>query len=579
MGRRVKCYPGHPEKARKLQRALYANVPEGRQTMSKKSRLKEQDRRSRRILKDQEEKEILAEREELDDEEEALIERAIAAAEAGDEPEIKEKDYYGESASAPVYSVTGARTWEELDAAKEAIHKNDMIRDATYSVQDLVRNILWDYTMSPEQKANAIKAVGDGFGMRVQEIVDKPLMDKALDDDLDLLEAEAMLARDSRNVSGVARIADKIIRRERATARESLAEAVTKIRAGDAETRKALPELRANALKHDIGKQKSNSIIIEKDASGQWRAVLWPTNRWMDYDGEILSDAAHKEYVEWVNANMDLAPAFITKHIPQTRREHQTDFVAYEEGFVIMSAPLTDQEAGRLLKAQTLTDIGLSHGSFVVERDPQNPKVITKYRMFEVSDLPLEKAANPFTSMELISKEVGMDTKAYLAVILGSSEKAEEYLKKSGVLKEQLDEAGVKSAEKQNDLTPPTVPPTLPAAPAPIDIQALIKAVGQEFDIQGLSETIAKLQAEAEKVPVLEALVKDMSQDIDEKLAEKIAPPIAKSFSWSSKRASQRDDTVLDPEKDQKDKKLAEATPEAGWLSQYTGTEPLPVHN
>ena len=78
---------------------------------------------------------------------------------------------------------------------------------------------------------------------------------------------------------------------------------------------------------------------------------------------------------------------------------------------------------------------------------------------------------------------------------------------------------------------------------------------------------------------MLEALVKDMSQDIDEKLAEKIAPPIAKSFSWSSKRASQRDDTVLDPEKDQKDKKLAEATPEAGWLSQYTGTEPLPVHN
>jgi hypothetical protein len=81
------------------------------------------------------------------------------------------------------------------------------------------------------------------------------------------------------------------------------------------------------------------------------------------------------------------------------------------------------------------------------------------------------------------------------------------------------------------------------------------------------------LQKDSEKVPVLEALVKELVKDNSEKLAEMIEPPAAK-FIWQNKaRASQSKETVLTDSED--DEKLKKAKPELGWLSEATGTQPV----
>ena len=62
----------------------------------------------------------------------------------------------------------------------------------------------------------------------------------------------------------------------------------------------------------------------------------------------------------------------------------------------------------------------------MLRRDFKDPSVVKNYRMYEVSDLPFDKAANPFTDIETIFKEVGMNKLEYLTTILGSEELAEK---------------------------------------------------------------------------------------------------------------------------------------------------------
>ena len=173
-----------------------------------------------------------------------------------------------------------------------------------------------------------------------------------------------------------------------------------------------------------------------------------------------------------------------------------------------------------------------------------------------------------------------IDKKAYLAEILGSEEEAEKYIRKAGLKKEALTDAGVENKEKEVETT--TTPET-EATPAPVAAQALtveavaaqvFERISKEIDVEGLSDYLAKLQKDAEKVSVLEGLVKELAQDKNTKLAEMIEPPISKNFTW--KRASQSQETVL-KETDEKDKELSEAKPKLGWLSEATGTVPVNV--
>jgi hypothetical protein len=278
--------------------------------------------------------------------------------------------------------------------------------------------------------------------------------------------------------------------------------------------------------------------------------------------------------VEWVNKDLGTnAPVFTSCHAPGTVRENPVDFVGYENGFLVMSGKLNEAEAEALLRVSKETDIGMSHTAWGF-RSTTDPRQIVKYRIIEVTDLPIDQADNPFTTLDTFSKEVDMDQLQYLTDLLGSKERAENALKvKTSLAQKELKEAGIESKEKSEEAPAPVAPvvAVAPAAPS-ADLQAIIKQVEEELGMKDLSELIARLQADVEKVPLLEAVIKELQGNQDEKLAAALTPPIAR-YSWMTKnRPSEAPATVVE-----EDDPLKKAKPEANWLAEVFGDQPQKV--
>lgn len=479
---------------------------------------------------------------------------------------------------------TGPTSFEELDAAEAAQEKAREIRNTSWQVQDLVHNILNNPVMDAKKKAGAIKDVGSGFEKRLSAILGEP---ETVKKDLDVLSVESILAHDNRHTNFVEQMIDKAriaiagetttpySLEDKAHTRAALVWAAKEMASGGEGAvlaKQAMPDIRAAAKKFGIEmtmKKDRNAIVIEKDASGAWRWIGWVSNNFQDTDGDIIAEVAHKEYVNFLDANPAMMPSFITWHTPGTQRESLPDFAAYENGFLIMSGQLTEKEAECLLKASQSYDLGMSHGTLVFSRDPKDSRVITKYRMYEVSDLPLENAANPFTALETLSKEANMDKMKYLAGFVGP-ERAEELLKQTQAAQEDLTAAGI--ASKETKSVPATSAAQTPAPGTPVVPDHVMKEIMEKLDIPGLNEFVVTAKEAIEKVPLLEAALKELTANSDDALAEKISPP-AGTMAWSLKnRASEKDETVV-PEGDD----LLKSKPDPGemWLSQVTGTKPI----
>lgn len=529
------------------------------------------------------------EEDEFFDEEEPVVE------------ELQQKSYEDE------YGYYRPTSFAEVDAMKDVREKEEAVREIGYTVSSLVHNITYS-NMTPDEKGKAIASVGNEFPKRVKSIMGE-VTEKARD--MDLLELEAFMARDTKSLTAIEKVQDWISKAKLTTAaekklsdsdfamvverdgkkirkypihdkahvRNALARAAQMIKQGGegaSDAKSALPKIREAAKKMGIGamEKSSSAVVVEKDLSGSWRAVMWPSNNFIDTDGDILSDSAHREYVEWVNKNMDLAPVFVHWHTSGTQRQNQVDFVGYENGFLLMSAPLTEDEAAVLLKAQSKYDIGMSHGTIVLERDPNDARVVTKYRMVEVSDLPLQNAANPFTDFALICKEAQMDRYEYLVDLLGE-DKAKAYIAKSGMKQTALRAVGVEEKEAKEEETPESSKAPASSTPASMqpEIETILKAVEERFDIPGLEAFVRKAQEDAEKIEVLETIIKDLNKSSDDTLAEMIAPKVTAKRAWSQ-QPTRSSENLLKKDSDE-DKKLSESKPEVHWLLKVANVDPV----
>lgn len=589
----------------------------------------DQKKRRRKELKERavqrklEKAKKLQEIQELDEDEELDVletaeespEEIVEDGEEEEEEEKAQKDM-GMPMDVAMMVNPGPISFTELDELKQAQDEAQSIQEVTWDTNDLVRNILNSPLLDPTQKGDAMKAVADEFASRVtSEMAD-------VQKDLDLLELEALIAHDRRSTSVFEYFGDFITKatltasarkkiptgefalvthrngktvkkypiHDKAHVRNALARAAQMLKRGGqaaSDARAALPKIHAAAKRMGIGAnmaKERNAILVEKDANNNYRWVGWVSNNFIDWDGDIISENAHKEYVEWWEKNKEASPSFVCWHTPGTAREHPVDFITYEQGFLIASGILNEQEAAGLLKAQSQRELGMSHGTFVFGRDAKDPRIITKYRMYEISDLPLENAANPFTDFETLVKEVGMDKLAYLTQIMGSEEKAKAFLEKTGMKKEALASAGVESKEKvetpvpEKVPTPETVPskevnPVVPAV-APT-VQEIVAQVMKEMEIDDLNAFVTQARDSMEKVPILEEMIKDMQGAEEDKLAEKLTPP-ASRFAWSQKnRASQADETLTKGKEDEKLKKSVPGVPEGYWLSELSNTAPI----
>ncbi len=220
---------------------------------------------------------------------------------------------------------------------------------------------------------------------------------------------------------------------------------------------------RLRARLASVRKERS-AFFVFKDAEGRDRWFGWVTNKWRDRDvgahpdGEIITDAAHKEYVEWVDKNpASRMPALLAWHTPETKHTEKADWIDYADGFLLASGPLLEKEAEAIERVAQEYDLGMSHGFLALETD-RGSGLINMYRAFEHSFLPLEVAANPWTDFRTIQKEVeqmGLSQKkrGFLSKLMGDGF-VEEIERETEGKAAELETAGVDFKEGEEAPTP-----------------------------------------------------------------------------------------------------------------------------
>lgn len=300
--------------------------------------------------------------------------------------------------------------------------------------------------------------------------------------------------------------------------------------------------------------KRASNLIIEKDLQGEWRWFAWVSNKWQDEEEEILTDAAHVEFIQWLNAHPDQAPELWTWHVKGTQRENRADWWDYAHGFLMFSGVLTAAEAKAFTNADNKEPIGMSHGFYVLQK---TGKYIQKYRTFEVSELPLSVAANQFTEFTIIGDMQKMFTarqRSYLVErfgeekvlqLEGSTEDREKALTEMGVewkaLADEM-EAEIFKAEKAAILAEAEA---MAKNIVPQVLEAL-KLDELKTALKTLNERIEANKAALATLETIQADIEALKATEDEKVAAVLTP---NNWNWDlSVQNTKANDTAPEAE-------------------------------
>lgn len=393
----------------------------------------------------------------------------------------------------------GATSFEEYDAYLTALDQASEIRDLTFTFRELVDNILYSDDIESENKASMITSLTNEYHTRLT--TKKSFFEKVVD-----------------RVKGVF---------------------------GHKEEEE----------------QQTGALRLYKDKSGGWRWLGIFTNNFKDREGDIITSDAHKEFCSYLDKNPEKAPEFLVWHTPGSARKSRADLWDYDKGFFLISGKLTDEEAHSIKKCiDRYGDLGMSHG-FLAVRDKENQNLITKYRSFEVSDLPLSKAANLWTDLTLVLKEASImneEKRNYLIEALGESA-VSEIEASLDANKAALDAAEVESKETEEVPTEKVETPAeteevaeedgkeLTPESEPIAHDALTKAIETVIvDVFKPDQLGAALKMFSERLDVVEAKIDKNNKTLEQKVAEELAPRV--DFSWLERPSESKENIVSDEE-------------------------------
>lgn len=143
---------------------------------------------------------------------------------------------------------------------------------------------------------------------------------------------------------------------------------------------------------------------IEKTLDG-YRTYYIYSNNFKDAHHQIISEAAHKEYVAWVDQTK-LYPEQHLWHAGPLSRFGSIDCIDYVDGFMFATG-MVDPDKHHIAEAlkEKQDELATSHGFYgLIEPKSQ---VYNLYRVFEIGPLPVGAEANKWTSVgvDLVHKE------------------------------------------------------------------------------------------------------------------------------------------------------------------------------
>lgn len=535
--------------------------------------------------------------------------------------------HYGDEMAVPSVFIGSATSFAEWDAAESARELQVEVTDLTRVLQGIISNIIWDQDMDADQKDTAIRAASTDFAERAGEAGGS----SHEDDDrtgrrelgLDEMTAEELeefrrsgqravatkkegggefraadfadvpdtatpstwklrLAAERSGNFTVAQVGRAItamqpggFRGNRVELGSSKDTVVGRIRraigkTGGSDEQKANLRERLSAVKElPLGDVSTFGVKAQADGSYRWTAIY--TNRYADREREIFSDAAHKEFEAWVNGPDGVMPELRAWHVEGSKMG-EADGVIYDAdtGFMLATGVFdaTRQNAAKAL-AEYSEPLGVSHG-YTYPRSGLKEGVYSTYRTFEISPLPLGKAANLLTGFGL---EVTMDDvkKDYLTKVFGAEE-TEVIMRGLGKLKAKaeadgLDYKDLATALVEEAPAPPGDPPAPPPeqsagtpaaapagtpAPEPADQKdaapsaGIVAAMKQAVDpmveainaldggLKGLKDVV---EAQAEEIVALKAT--DSDKVAAAMRPSRLAPHALEAFSASASKENQ----------------------------------------
>jgi len=186
----------------------------------------------------------------------------------------------------------------------------------------------------------------------------------------------------------------------------------------------------AEALRHATGNDPQSVSMGAgfKALGNKWFA--WWSNAFEDYDGEYFSEKAIDEYVMRVDSGVVPMPELWLWHTPGTKHG-AAEWVGRIGHFAVAAGSFDETPAGKAAQAffaKAKGDYGMSHG-FVFDPGQKSDGVFHQFNTFEISVLPREKAANPYTAFEeVFDMEMSDEKRAFLAQVLGGEEVADQLI-------------------------------------------------------------------------------------------------------------------------------------------------------
>lgn len=242
------------------------------------------------------------------------------------------------------------------------------------------------------------------------------------------------------------------------------------------------------------------------------RFLATVSNNFQDREAEIIPESAHKEYVEWATTSGHY-PELWLWHASAKSKWGQVDWLDVADGFLVASGVV---DSGKEYIAYNIAadddGIGVSHGFYKKSADG----VISKYRTFEISPLPMWAAANEWTNFNILENEVMAFTPEKKAWLLGKGMKPDEvanFETTLGSLAKELKARGVDWKDFNPD-TQPQTPPVVATSHTDAQKAAVVPPAATDTttlsskEYQALDTRIAGIEG---KATAIEASVKELT--------------------------------------------------------------------
>lgn len=257
------------------------------------------------------------------------------------------------------------------------------------------------------------------------------------------------------------------------------------------------------------GKEQGNFVTI-KQVDGSTRFFVLASNNFKDRHKEIITEAAHKEFVGWCDSQKAYPELWLWHAKDST--VGVVDWIDCCDGMLVASGKLNEWAEPLVSKWK---DLGVSHGFLgVTTKDGY----VTNYRSYEISLLPRDKAANPITGVDFIG-EVSMPfseaKKNWLKEQVGDPALVDTWETNTDALAKQFKDLGIEFKETK------------------------------EPEIAAGNETMIAMMAEmAAGMKDLAAMVVETKKSLDERVEEALTPRVKDVETQTKFVASEKDDNA-----------------------------------